>query len=100
MAQPKDINIFETIPKLIEQSTQTFRAKSLKKTRETLIEIIYSNERGIYIIDGENGSGKTIMVESILNEIKNDIYLIKVPPIDLRELLDEIYFMLRGKRAY
>lgn len=31
MAQPKDINIFETIPKLIEQSTQTFRAKSLKK---------------------------------------------------------------------
>ncbi len=89
---------FDNILQVLNQSAQTFQAKSYIKTREKFLEVIYSNDRGVYLFDGEAGSGKSTMIKSIYDSITSDIYLIQTPPINIRELLDEMYFLLRGKR--
>jgi hypothetical protein len=88
----------ENIDKYIEEKSSLFVPPSMKDAKETLLEIVYSNERGVYIIYGEQDIGKSRLINSIKEEIENDIFIISKPYQTERETLDELYRQLRGKQ--
>jgi len=74
-----------------------FNAESFSKTKDIISDLIYSNDRGIFIISGETGVGKSRLIKSIVDEVKEDIFLITEPPLLEKDLLAEIYYKLKNK---
>ncbi len=75
-----------------------FLPNSISDIKDSLAEMFYSNDRGIYIFTGEDGSGKSRIVKDVVAEIKDDIFFLKKPPANEREFLEEIYMQLRNKK--
>jgi adenosyl cobinamide kinase/adenosyl cobinamide phosphate guanylyltransferase len=94
----KDIEDFENIEIFLREQIEFLSPKSRDETKDTISEIIYSNDRGIYYIYGEKGVGKSRFIGEIIKEVKDDIFYISTAPKDEREFLEEIYMQLRGKR--
>jgi hypothetical protein len=74
-----------------------FTAESISDTKDLISDVIYSNDRGVYIISGEKGVGKSRLIKQIVDEVKEDIFLITQPPRLEREFLEESYLQLRQK---
>ena len=75
-----------------------FNAESLSETKDIISDLIYSNDRGISIISGEKGVGKSRLIKSIVDEVQEDIFLIVEPPRLEKDLLAELYFKLKNKQ--
>lgn len=89
---------FQNIRTFLEENSEYFQAKSMSDIRDMISELIYSNDRGIYLLSGDKGIGKSRLIKSIINEIDNDIFIIKDIPEDERTFLEDIYLQLRKKR--
>jgi len=75
-----------------------FNAESLSETKDIISDLIYSNDRGIFIISGENGVGKSRLIKSIVDEVQEEsVFLITEPPRLEKDLLEDIYYKLRNK---
>ena len=89
---------FGQVGEFLAKKNSFFHFPSIIEVKEALTEIIYSNDRGIYILYGDKGVGKSRLIQEITKEVKDDIYLFSTPPSSEREFFEEIYMRLRNKK--
>ncbi len=89
---------FGQVGEFLTKKNSFFHFPSIVEVKEALTEIVYSNDRGIYILYGDKGVGKSRLVQEITKEVNDDIYLFSTPPSSEREFFEDIYMRLRNKK--
>ena len=89
---------FSQVGEFLTKKNSFFHFPSIVEVKEALTEIVYSNDRGIYILYGDKGVGKSRLVQEITKEVNDDIYLFSTPPSSEREFFEDIYMRLRNKK--
>ena len=54
-----------------------FHAEAWTEIKDKIYDLIYSNDRGFYLIYGNTGVGKSRLIENITNNLDENIFLIK-----------------------
>jgi RNase adaptor protein for sRNA GlmZ degradation len=91
-------NTFEDVENYFTEELPFIEAKSRSSLKESILDIIYSNDRGIYYVFGDSGVGKSRLIKSIKDDLKEEIFYLDNSPVNEREFLEEIYMQLRGKK--
>jgi len=89
---------YEQIKEFLKKDMNFFDAESMRNTKDLISDLIYSNDRGIFILSGEAGIGKSRVINSIVDEVKEDVFILNSPPTLERNFLEEVYLQLRKKR--
>ena len=89
---------FTKIELFLKEEIPFFEAQSMVDTKDIISDLIYSNDRGIYLLSGETGVGKSRLIKSIVDEVDEDVFLITEPPKLERDFLEDTYLQLRKKQ--
>ncbi len=89
---------FSQVGEYLKKQANFFQSSSITRTKEEIMEIIYSNDRGIYILYGDKGIGKSRLIREITEQIQDDIYLFSAPPSSEREFFEQVYLKLRNRK--
>jgi hypothetical protein len=75
-----------------------FHAEAWTEIKDKIYDLIYSNDRGFYLIYGNTGVGKSRLIENITNNLDENIFLIKNAPEIERDFYESAYLQLRQKQ--
>jgi AAA+ superfamily predicted ATPase len=75
-----------------------FHAEAWTEIKDKIYDLIYSNDRGFYLIYGNSGVGKSRLIKTITNELDENIFLIEDAPEVEREFYESAYLQLRQKQ--
>jgi len=93
------MNKYETVKTILRDKNQFIMTDNIQKAKDRLYDIIYSNDRGIYLFTGEQGAGKSLIIDRLISTIKDDIYLYR----DIenrnneRTILEGLYRLIKKK---